>query len=85
MIKRIFKLIVILILIFLVSSLAGVVYYKMAPVQVTPLMLIRSVSPKGTPAQAEQEKTLGTPLGTVFRNHAADGARRAFLRRRPFL
>lgn len=56
MIKRIFKLIGILILIFLVSSLAGVVYYKMAPVEVTPLMLIRSVSPKGTPAQAEQEK-----------------------------
>lgn len=43
-------------MIFFASSLLGVVVYRFAPVKVTPLMLIRAVSPEGTPEQRSAER-----------------------------
>lgn len=43
-------------IVFLAASVAGVVYYRFAPVRVTPLMLIRAVNPKGSERQQERER-----------------------------
>jgi len=41
---------------FFVSTIFAVLVYRFVPVKVTPLMVIRSVSPKGTEAQKKAEK-----------------------------
>lgn len=43
-------------ILFLAASVAGVVYYRFAPVRVTPLMLIRAANPKGSAGQQERER-----------------------------
>lgn len=45
-----------MVILFLAASLAGVVYYRFAPVRVTPLMLLRAASPKGSSRQQERER-----------------------------
>lgn len=45
-----------MVILFLAASVAGVVYYRFAPVRVTPLMLLRAASPKGSARQQERER-----------------------------
>ena len=54
--KLIWKIVKVALVVFFASSIFGVLYYRFAPVRVTPLMLIRAAWPRGTEAQKEAER-----------------------------
>lgn len=56
MVRRIFNFLMWLVIAFVIASVAGVAFYRFAPVEVTPLMLIRAISPKGSERQKKSEK-----------------------------
>lgn len=54
--KAIFKIFKWLLILFFGSTLLAVAAYRFVPVYVTPLMIIRAVSPRGSEAQQERER-----------------------------
>lgn len=54
--KKVWKLLRVLLLLFFGSSIGAVILFRFVPVPVTPLMIIRAVNPQGTDAQKERER-----------------------------
>lgn len=54
--KKVWKLLRVLLLLFLGSSIGAVILFRFVPVPVTPLMIIRAVNPQGTDTQKERER-----------------------------
>ena len=56
MIKRVRKFVIWLLILFFGSTVLSVVVFRYVPVFVTPLMVIRALSPEGTERQMERER-----------------------------
>lgn len=54
--KKVWKLLRVLLLLFFGSSIGAVILFRFVPVPVTPLMIIRAVNPQGTNTQKERER-----------------------------
>lgn len=54
--KKVWKLLRVLLLLFFGSSIGAVILFRFVPVPVTPLMIIRAVNPQGTDTQKERER-----------------------------
>lgn len=54
--KKVWKLLRVLLLLFFGSSIGAVILFRFVPVPVTPLMIIRAVNPQGTETQKERER-----------------------------
>lgn len=54
--KKVWKLLRVLLLLFFGSSIGVVILFRFVPVPVTPLMIIRAVNPQGTDTQKERER-----------------------------
>lgn len=54
--KKVWKLLRVLLLLFFGSSIGAVILFRFVPVPVTPLMIIRAVNPQGTDTQIERER-----------------------------
>lgn len=54
--KKAWKLLRVLLLLFFGSSIGAVILFRFVPVPVTPLMIIRAVNPQGTDTQKERER-----------------------------
>lgn len=54
--KKVWKLLRVLLLLFFGSSICAVILFRFVPVPVTPLMIIRAVNPQGTDTQKERER-----------------------------
>lgn len=54
--KKVWKLLRVLLLLFFGSSIGAVILFRFVPVPVTPLMIIRAVNPQGSDTQKERER-----------------------------
>lgn len=54
--KKVWKLLRVLLLLFFGSSIGAVILFRFVPVPVTPLMIIRAVNPQGNDTQKERER-----------------------------
>lgn len=54
--KKVWKLLRVLLLLFFGSSIGAVILFRFVPVPVTPIMIIRAVNPQGTDTQKERER-----------------------------
>ena len=54
--KKVWKLLRVMLLLFFGSSIGAVILFRFVPVPVTPLMIIRAVNPQGTDTQKERER-----------------------------
>lgn len=54
--KKVWKLLRVLLLLFFGSSIGAVILFRFVPVPVTPLIIIRAVNPQGTDTQKERER-----------------------------
>ena len=54
--KKVWKLLRVLLLLFFGSSIGAVILFRFVPVPVTPLLIIRAVNPQGTDTQKERER-----------------------------